>query len=110
MPGFDRSKAGNLHMQRVDSGAWIVVSDMRHNRVVARRGHRRAFQTAFSAAAATTAAAAALGYAIAFSPLAGWAALGVGGAVAACLWLESRSGRTATPAPLTRVFSRRGGE
>lgn len=67
---------------------------------------------AFSAAAVATAAAAALGYVIAFSPLAGWAALGVGGAVAVSLWAESRSGRTTTPAPLARgyLFARRGGE
>ncbi|MCD0445972.1 hypothetical protein LO763_20380 [Glycomyces sp. A-F 0318] len=83
---------------------------MRHNRVVERRGHRRAFRRAFSAAALATAAAAALGYAVAFSPLAGWAALGVAGAVAASLWLEARSGRTATPAPLARLFSQHGGE
>lgn len=95
-------------MQRVDSRVWIVVSDMRHNRVVERREHRRAFRRAFSTAAIATAAAAALGYAVAFSPLAGWAVLGVGGAVAASLWLESRSGRTATPAPVAYFFSQQG--
>jgi len=91
-------------MQRVDSRVWIVVSDMRHNRVVARREHRRAFRRAFSTAAVATAAAAALGYAIAFSPLAGWATLGIGGAVAVSLWVESRSGRTATPPPSPRMY------
>jgi len=77
---------------------------MRHNRVVARREHRRAFRRAFWTAAVTTAVAAALGYTIAFSPLAGWAALGVSGAVAVSLWLESRSSRTATPPPVTRMY------
>ncbi|HEX2143823.1 MAG TPA: hypothetical protein VHG10_04855 [Glycomyces sp.] len=77
---------------------------MRHNRVVARREHRRAFRRAFSAAAVATAAAAALGYAIAFSPLAGWATLGVAAAAAASIWLESRQGRFASPPPVTRVF------
>ncbi|MEU5873282.1 hypothetical protein AB0A73_17230 [Glycomyces sp. NPDC047369] len=72
---------------------------MGHNRVVARREHRRAFRRAFLAAVIATAAAAGLGYAIAFSPLAGWAALGVAAAGAVSLWLESRAGRAATPPP-----------
>jgi hypothetical protein len=70
---------------------------MRHNRVVARREHRRAFRRAFSPAAA-------LGYAIAFSPLAGWATLGVAGAVTVSVWLESRSGRAVAPPPVTRFY------
>lgn len=97
-------------MQRADSKAWIVVSDMRHNRVVERRGHRRAFRRALAVAVLATAASAALGYAIAFSPLAGWAALGVGGAVAVSLWLEARVGRTATPAPVAYFLPRRDAE
>jgi hypothetical protein len=84
---------------------------MRHHRVVERRGHRRAFRLAFTAAALATAAAAALGYAVAFSPLAGWAALGVGGAVAVSLWAESRAGRAATPPPVRfSFFPQRGDE
>jgi uncharacterized membrane protein len=67
---------------------------------VERRGHRRAFRRAFLTAAVATAAAAALGYAVAFSPLAGWAALGVAAAVAVSLWLESRADRAATPPPV----------
>ncbi|MCC3765448.1 hypothetical protein K3N28_20510 [Glycomyces sp. TRM65418] len=82
---------------------------MRHHRVVARREHRRAFRRAFSTAAAATALAAALGYAVAFSPLAGWAALGVAGAVTVTVWAESRSGRAAA-SPITRLslFDRSG--
>lgn len=80
---------------------------MRHNRVVPvhgfaveRRGHRRAFRRAFLTAAVATALAAALGYAVAFSPLSGWALLGVAGAAAVSLWLESRAHRAATPPPV----------
>jgi hypothetical protein len=91
-------------MQRVDSRVCVVVSDMRHNRVVACREHRRAFRRAFSTAAVATAAAAALGYAIAFSPLAGWATLGVAGAVTVSVWAESRSGRAVAPPPVTRFY------
>ncbi|WP_205328079.1 hypothetical protein [Glycomyces sp. YM15] len=76
---------------------------MRHNRVVARREHRRAFRRAFLTAAIATAAASALGYAIAFSPLAGWATMGVAAALTATLWVESRSGRTASAPPVTTV-------
>lgn len=91
-------------MQRVDSMACVVVSDMRHNRVVARREHRRAFRRAFLAAAVTTAAAAALGFAVAFSPLAGWVAMGLTAAAAAALRVESRSGRAASGPPVTQVY------
>lgn len=91
-------------MQRVYSRVGVVVSDMRHNRVVARREHRRAFRRAFTTAAVATAAAAALGYAIAFSPLAGWVALGITAAVTVTMWLESKTGSTATPAPVTRFY------
>ena len=91
-------------MQRVDSRACVVVSDMRHNRVTACREHRRAFRRALATAAVTTAAAAALGYALAFSPLAGWATMGVAGAVAVSVWLESRTGRAASPPPVTRFY------
>ncbi|THV27211.1 hypothetical protein [Glycomyces paridis] len=78
---------------------------MRHHRVLARREHRRAFRRAFTTAALATASAAVLGYAIAFSPLAGWAALGIGGAVAASLWLEAHAGRNATPPPAARFYA-----
>lgn len=91
-------------MQRVDSRVCVVVSDMRHNRVTACREHRRAFRRAFTTAAVATAAAAALGYAIAFSPLAGWVTMGIAGAVAVTLWLESRAGRAASAPPVTRVY------
>jgi hypothetical protein len=77
---------------------------MRHNRVVASSDHRRAFRRAFSTAAIATAAAAALGYAIAFSPLAGWATLGVAGAVTVSAWLESRSSHADAPPPVTRFY------
>jgi len=77
---------------------------MRHNRVVARREHRRAFRRAFLAAAIATAAASALGYAIAFSPLAGWVMMGIAAALAATLWVESRSGRAASAPPVTPVY------
>lgn len=98
-------------MQRVDSRVWLVVSDMRHNRVVGRRGHRRAFRRAFLTATVATAAAAAVGYATAHSALAGWAALGTGGAVALSLWMESRAGRTAAPPPVMGLsFADRPGE
>lgn len=91
-------------MQRVDSRAWLVVSYMRHHRVAARREHRRAFRRAFITAAATTAGAAVLGYAIAFSPLAGWAAFGLAAAAAVTLWLESRADRAATSPPVPRLY------
>jgi orotate phosphoribosyltransferase len=77
---------------------------MRQNRVTACREHRRAFRRAISTAAVATAAAAALGYALAFSPLAGWATTGVAGAAAVSVWLESRRGRAATPPPITRIY------
>ncbi|MEU5152814.1 hypothetical protein [Glycomyces sp. NPDC021274] len=77
---------------------------MRHNRVIARREHRRAFRRAFLTAAFATAAAAALGYAIAFSPLAGWVTMGLAAAVAATFWVESRAGRAATAPPVTPVY------
>jgi ABC-type spermidine/putrescine transport system permease subunit I len=77
---------------------------MRHNRVIARRVHRRAFRRAFLTAAIVTAAAAVLGFAIAFSPLAGWVTMGLAAAVAATLWVESRSGRAASDPPVTRVY------
>jgi ABC-type spermidine/putrescine transport system permease subunit I len=77
---------------------------MRHNRVIARRGHRRAFRRAFLTAAIATAAAAVLGYAIAFSPLAEWVTMGLAAAVAATFWVESRSGRAADAPPVTRIF------
>jgi hypothetical protein len=77
---------------------------MRHNRVIARREHRRAFRRAFLTAAIATAAAAVLGYAIAFSPLAGWVTMGLAAALAATLWVESHSGRADTAPPVTRVY------
>lgn len=77
---------------------------MRHNRVTARREHRRAFRRAFTTAAVATAAAAALGYAIGFSPLAGWATMGIAGALVMTLWLESRAGRATSAPPVTRVY------
>lgn len=77
---------------------------MRHNRVTACREHRRAFRRAFTTAAVATAAAAALGYAIAFSPLAEWVTMGIVGAVAVTVWLESRAGRAASAPPATRVY------
>lgn len=76
---------------------------MRHNRVIARREHRRAFRRAFLTAAIATAAAAVLGYAIAFSALAGWVTMGLAAAMVATLWVESRSGRAATVPPVTRI-------
>jgi hypothetical protein len=91
-------------MQRVDSTVCVVVSDMRHNRVIERREHRRAFRRAFTTATVTTAAATVLGYAIAFSPLAGWVTMGVAGALAVTLWLESRTGRATSAPPVTRVY------
>jgi fatty acid desaturase len=77
---------------------------MRHNRVIARREHRRAFRRAFLTAAIATAAAAVLGYAVAFSPLAGWVTMGLAAALAATLGVESRSGRADTDPPVTRVY------
>lgn len=77
---------------------------MRHNRVVARREHRRAFRRAFLTAAVATASAAGLGYAIAFSPLAGWVTMGLAAAAAATLWVESRLGRADSAPPVTRVY------
>lgn len=77
---------------------------MRHNRVVARREHRRAFRRAFLTAAIATAAAAVLGFAVAFSPLAGWVTMGLAAAAAATLWIESRSGRAVSGPPVTQVY------
>ncbi|MFC3494282.1 hypothetical protein [Glycomyces rhizosphaerae] len=77
---------------------------MRHNRVTACREHRRALRRAFTTAAVATAAAAALGYAIAFSPLAGRVMMGIAGAVVVALWLESRAGRAGSAPPVTRVY------
>lgn len=77
---------------------------MRHNRVIARREHRRAFRRAFLTAAIATAAATVLGYAIAFSPLAGWVTMGLAAAVAATVWVESRSARAASAPPVTPVY------
>lgn len=77
---------------------------MGHNRVIERREHRRAFRRAFTTAAVATAAATALGYAIAFSPLAGWVTMGVAGASAVTVWLESRTGRAVSAPPVTRVY------
>lgn len=90
-------------MQRVSSRPWFVVSDMRQNRVPTRRPRRHPFLAAFSSAAIATGTAAGLGYLIALSALAGWVALGIGGAVALSLWLEARPGRHATPPPTTSV-------
>ncbi|WP_030161288.1 hypothetical protein [Glycomyces sp. NRRL B-16210] len=84
---------------------------MRHHRVPERREPPRAFRRAFLIAAVATAAAAAVGYASAHSALAGWAAIGVGAAVAVSLWMESHAGRTATPPPVMGLsFVQRRGE
>ncbi|MQM26465.1 hypothetical protein [Glycomyces albidus] len=81
----------------------VVQGTVVHGIVVERREHRRAFRRAFLTAAVATALAAALGYAVAFSPLAGWATLGVAAAGAVSLWLESRADRAATPPPVAFV-------
>lgn len=80
------------------------MSDMRHNRVVERREHRRALRRAVLSAVLATAIGAGSGYAIAFSPLAGWIVVGIGGAVALTLWVESRAGRAATAPPVAQFL------
>ncbi|WP_460497799.1 hypothetical protein [Glycomyces tarimensis] len=70
---------------------------MRHNRVLQRQRHRHAFRNAFAGAALATGAAAALGYLIALSTLAGWAALGIAAAVALVMRIGSSQTRGAIP-------------
>ena len=77
---------------------------MRHNKVLKRPSREHAFRNAFAGAAVATGVAAGLGYAAAFSALAGWVVLGIGAAVAASLWMESRPGRSATPPPIATAY------